>query len=173
MKGKALLVSVLALLMLLTFIAPVLAAEKVPASFSTSGAVTDLSGATINTTPSGIMHVNGALRTATATITFGGITYTGSIRVDLNFVVNPIKGTTTQYYHKMTITFPVQTGLSEIGVFEGVFTWTAEVGLTPGSIIPATMESHAVLQGSGGFEGYTFHFGRDLEKGVICWMLIH
>ena len=153
--------------MLATFVAPVFAAEKISATFIPSAVST--TGGTVNLTPSGIRHVNGAVRTATATLIIGTVVYTGSVRVDLDYIVNPIKGTTTQHYHKMTMTFPVQTGLAQEGTFEGVLTWTAELANPI-----ATLAGHAVLQGAGAFEGQTLKLSNMHTGGPFTgWLLTH
>ncbi len=173
-KMIAVLIVALALLMMFAVVAPVFAATKVSAKFTPSKVVT--AGGTTNLTPSGIMHVMGAERTGVATLVINSITYVGTIHADLNYDVDPITLTTTQHYQKMTLTFPVQTGLTEEGVFEGVLKWTASynapwVGIQ--SIIPTTMESNGVLQGSGGFEGITLHLITEPPLIQTSWALTH
>jgi len=157
MKRKILLASVVFLFvaMLATSITPVSAAEKVPVTFMPINVET--TGGTMNTTPSGIMHVTGAERTATALLTINSVLYTGSIAIDLDYTVNPLQGRLTNHYHKIMITLPIQNGMTEEGSFEGVLTWSADLGAEPGTLNPATLDLHAILQGSGAFEGYKLH----------------
>ncbi len=170
---KSILVMAMAMMAVVMIVTPVFAKASpqiVPAVFTPTNVVT--TGGTKNTTPSGIIHVNNAVRTATANLKIGNVMYVGSINVDLDYIVNPIKGTTTQHYHKMTMTFQPQNGISEEGVFTGVITWTAELGTAPGSVIPTTLAMHAVLQGSGGFEGYMLHLITEPPLVSNSWVLI-
>lgn len=167
----------LGFLLLLCLAAPVIAESprKIPVTFSTSPAVTDDTGARKVINPDGTKHVWGAVRTATAYLKIGsGPVLTGSIHVDLDFIIYPDL-TTTQHYHKMTITFLTSNNpsLTEDGVLEGVLTWKAQLTTTPPFMDPATFESHVTWQGSGAFEGYTVHMDRDPEKGTVAWALIH
>ena len=175
-KIRVIFVAAMAVAMLATFSTPVLAAEKVSAIFIPLGPVQ--TGGTTNITPSGIIHVTDAERTANAKLQIGSVWYVGSIKVSLDYVVDPIKGTTTQHYHKMTITFPIQNDLIAVGVFEGVATWTASYNapwVGTQSVIPTTLDMHGVLQGSGGFEGYTLHIIIEPIGGTLVqsgWVVI-
>ncbi len=166
---KAVLVMTIALLavaMLATYVAPVFAAEKVLVAFFPSGV--DDEGGTVNTTPSGIIQVNNAERTATANLKIGSVWYRGLILVDLDYIINPIKGSTTQHYHKIMMTFPVQNDLTEVGTFEGVLKWTVEFAN------PMGLAAHAVLQGAGAFEGQTLWISNIHTPGLITgWLLMH
>ena len=141
--------------MLATCVAPVSAVEKVPVTFMPIDVVT--TGGSGNITPSGIIHVSDAERTATALLTINFVLYTGSIAIDLDYTVNQLQGRLTNHYHKIMITFPIQNGMTEEGSFEGVLTWSADLGAEPGTLDPATLDLHATLQGSGAFEGYKLH----------------
>lgn len=168
-------VALLALALLVTYVSPVFAATKVSVVFNPAQPIVT-TGGTTKTTPSGIMHVKGAERTAVAKLKIGSDTYIGTIHVDLDYEVNPITMTTTQFYHKMRMTFPAQFDLEEEGVFEGVLKWTASynapwVGLK--SVIGATLSMHGVLQGSGGFEGCTLLVDLDAPYVSNSWLLMH
>jgi hypothetical protein len=166
-------VTLIVVVLLVTLVAPVFAKEKVSATFSTNKVKT--TGGTTVTTPSGVVHVWGAIRTANATVTYGSNLITnGSVTVDVDYIVDPMKETTTQHYHKMTIIFPVQKGLSSVGTFEGVLTWTASYTppYTPTSIISSTQDTHAVLHGSGSLDGYMLFLDKDPDKSINYWMLL-
>ncbi len=167
---KTVLVIAVALMAVAMMATPVLAApaEKVPIVFYPSG-VSD-KGGTINTTPSGIIHVNNAERTATANLKIGSVWYVGSIHVDLDYIIDPIKGSTTQHYHKITMTFSVakNPSLSQEGTFEGVLKWTVEFAN------PTGLAAHAVLQGAGAFEGQTLWISNMHNPGPLTgWLLVH
>jgi len=165
---KPILVIAVALMAVAMLATPVLAApaEKVPVVFVPSNVVT--TGGTVNTTPSGIIHVNNAERTATANLKIGSVWYRGSIHVDLDYIIDPIKGTTTQHYHKIMMTFPVQNDLTEVGTFEGVLKWTVELAN------PMGLAAHAVLQGAGAFEGQTLWISNMHNPGPLTgWLLLH
>lgn len=165
---KTVLVIAVALMAVAVLATPVLAApaEKVPVVFVPSNVVT--TGGAVNTTPSGIIHVNNAERTATANLKIGAVWYVGSIHVDLDYIIDPIKGTTTQHYHKITMTFPVQKDLTEVGTFEGVLKWTVEFAN------PMGLAAHAVLQGAGAFEGQTLWISNMHNPGPLTgWLLMH
>ena len=169
-KTMVIAVTFLALALLSTYVAPVFAANKVPVTFMPIDVVT--TGGTVNITPSGIMHVTGAERTATALLTINSVLYTGSIAIDLDYIINPLQGKLSNHYHTIMMTFPSQNDMTEEGSFEGVLTWTADLGSTPGSIDPTTIVLHGVLQGSGAFEGYTLHLIWEPQFVDSSWALI-
>jgi len=121
--------------------------KAVPAVLSISGAK-DLPVEKEWTTEGGIVHQQGIIRTAVATIKIGEVTYVGAIHAVVDKMTNTKTSLATNHYHKWTISFPVQTGLAQSGEFVGTNVWTYETN-------PTYLQGHAVLQGSGAFEGQT------------------
>ena len=67
----------------------------------------------------------------------------------------------------MMITFDPQPNLPEGGVLVGTLTWKAVL-----NDFGATFESHGVLHGSGGLEGYTLHTDKNVGEPSTQWWLI-
>jgi len=114
-----------------------------------------------------VTHVWGAKRTANAIIKIdNGPPIFGKVLVNLDYKTYP-DSTTIQRYRKMTITFDPQLNLLEGGVLVGTLTWKAVL-----SDFGATFESHGVLHGSGGLEGYTLHVDKNVGESPTHWWLI-
>lgn len=168
-KVSGITIALLAVVVLVTFAAPVMAAsqKKIAIVFGTTNIITDETEAKIVTNPNGIVHVWGAVRTADATLKIGdGPILTGSVRVDLDYIKYPDL-TTIMRYRKITVTFQTQDGLDQEGTFVGTLTWKADL-----KDFPNTFSSHATLQGSGGFEGYTMHLDKNPGEAPNQWVLI-
>lgn len=125
------------------------------------------------TTDGGITHKQGITRTVdfdtvnqlvklkiTYPTPIGEKTYIGRIQAFVDVMITKT-GVTTNHYHKWVITFPVQPGLLVEGAFEGTNKWV--IGPLPGATPPISYEGHAVLQGTGGFEGQTLSIAVDLQ----------
>ncbi len=145
-------------------------------------ALTIRTAAVQNTTPErtvisddGITHQFGIIRTVPLESTVNGVPVKnvvlkidgvpiyGAIRAEVNVMIDTKTGVTTSHYLKWTITFPVQTGVTVEGVFEGVHTYYIDTTPT------VTAAGHAVLQGSGGFEGQTLMLKMEYPPGPIVW----
>ena len=87
----------------------------------------------------------------------------GTIRAEVNVKIDTQLGVTTSHYLKWLITFPVQTGVTEAGAFEGVHTYSIDTTPT------LSGQGHAVLQGSGGFEGQTLMLKMELPPLPPVW----
>jgi hypothetical protein len=92
-----------------------------------------------------------------------GVPMYGTVRAEVNVKTDPNTGVTSTHYLKWLITFPVQPGVDVEGAFEGVHTYFVDT--TPS----VTIEGHAVLQGSGGFEGQTLMLKVVYPPGPLVW----
>jgi hypothetical protein len=92
-----------------------------------------------------------------------GVPIYGTVRAEVNVMIDPNTGVTTTHYLKWLITFPVQTGVAVEGAFEGVHTYFIDT--TPS----ISIVGHAVLQGSGGFEGQTLMLKVVFPPGPLVW----
>jgi hypothetical protein len=200
MKRKIVIISLLAILMFSLF-ATALAGTKVSAVFQATNKAMDptyyvkTTGGTLVTSESGIYHVFDAYRSGKIYLTIGSDIYVGKVAVNVDYILNTVTMTTTQHYHKMTMTFLAADNhgqtvlkdaskneqvklatLSNDATFEGVNTWTLPIsGVSWTNGIPAavgltgaTLEMHGLLHGTGDFEGYILH----LEVGTDTWIQI-
>ena len=146
---------------------PEKSAQKVPAFFVALNTVNNEADAKILIDGNGVTHVWGAERTADATIKIdNGPPIFGKVLVNLDSKTYP-DTSTIQRYRKMTITFDPQTNLPEGGVLVGTLTWKAVL-----ADFGATFESHGILHGSGGLEGYTLHVDKNVGESPTHWWLI-
>jgi hypothetical protein len=126
------------------------------------------------TTNGGITHKQGITRTVnydtvnqlvklkiTYPAPIGEKTFIGRIQALVDVMIDTKTGVTTNHYHKWVITIPVQPGIPVEGAFEGTNKWV--IGPLPGATPPISYEGHAVLQGTGGFEGQTLSIAVDLQ----------
>ncbi len=167
MKKVAVVVLAIALLMV-CFALPVMAEspKKIAVTFSLlKSATTSYTGATKIVTPSGITHWWGCTRTVPegfVVLTREGMsTLVGSLMAEVDMYINPNTAVIRNHYHKWHLYFPG-------GTFEGVNTWVAELGPN----LMATLEGHAVLQGTGIFEGQTLSLYNDPGHPLAGWLLI-
>jgi hypothetical protein len=160
MRGKAIFVSGLVLLMLLTFIAPVMAApaQKLPIVLVTSGHNISPPEKTW-TTDGGIIHSIGGVRGGPVTLKIGtGPTITGTYSESGNMVTNTKTHETIVNFNRMVCTFPD-------GSFEGAKTAKITSALINGAMTTVAQEQHGVLQGSGIYEGQTLKIEQDYVLG--------
>ncbi len=149
MNRKVLVViSAAVLLMLFPLVSPVLAApaQKFAVVLKTSGSkIADPEKAWV--TDGNISHTFGGIRGGPATLKIGANpTITGTYEETSDFNVNQKTHEMIGTFHKMLCTFPG-------GSFEG--TKVARMVLDPVTHLQIAMEQHAVLQGSGIYEGQT------------------
>jgi hypothetical protein len=155
MRGKLFFVLALVLLMLFAVL-PVMAAspKKIPVTAITSNQVTGLPEKEW-TTDGGIIHQQGRLRTGVITLTIDGqAPLVGVLSELMDFTTNTKIGELKACAHKCVFTFAG-------GSFEGVKT----LRMTSDPVTKAILEQeqHAVLQGSGAFEGCTLMLSQDWE----------
>jgi hypothetical protein len=156
MKRENIIVSLVAILMLLAVVSPVLAApaQKFPVILITQGkSITPAERAW--TTDGGIEHSFGAVRGGPVYLTIGtGPIITGTYIETGNSIINHNTGQAIVHLNNMVCTFPG-------GSFEGEKTLTSTTEIRDG--VPVTFEQsqHAVLHGSGIYEGQTLKIGYD------------
>ena len=105
----------------------------------------------------------GDVPTKNVALKIDGVPIYGTIRAEVNVKIDPNTGVTSTHYLKWLITFPVQTGVEVEGAFEGVHTYFIDT--TPS----LSIVGHAVLQGSGGFEGQTLKLSVEYPPGPVLW----
>lgn len=160
MNGKTVLASTLVLVMLLVFVAPAIAAptdgqkEAITLSWKTkSYEVID----TLNSGPIIHRHVHYVWDVKLTYVATGDfITGTALNERDVTIVPEPDGvGTQRNYRDYYSITFPVQTGLTEAGGFEGnAMIFAQNYGTTS-----ITVWTHGLFKGTGAFEGQTINAG--------------
>jgi hypothetical protein len=203
MKEKLVIVSLLAVLMLSMF-ATASAVTKVPTVFQATNKAMDpvnyvrTTGGTLVISESGIYHVFDAQRSGKIYLKIGSDNYVGTVNVNVDYILNTVTMTTTQHYHKMTMTFLAADNygqtvtkdaskqelvtlakLSSDAAFEGVNTWTLPIsGVswssgTPGNGIPAAIGlTGATLEMHGLLHGTGNFEGYilHLEVGTDSWI---
>ncbi len=177
-KLLAIISSVFIVLMLISFLAVVAAepAVRKTAEFTIrTAAVQNTAPERTVTSDDGITHQFGIIRTVplesivngnpvkNVVLKINGAPIYGTVRAEVNVMIDAKTGVTTTHYLKWLITFPVQTGVTVEGAFEGVHTYFIDT--TPS----VSVVGHAVLQGSGGFEGQTLMLKVVFPPGPIVW----
>jgi hypothetical protein len=168
MNKKIFLILTLGLLMVLTSVIPVLAVppKSVDAVlFIDVSKVQNTAPEKMWTTNGGIVHQRGIIRTVDfnldtpgATLTLGSETYVVEIHAVVNVEINTKTSTQINHYHKWTLRLPTQPGLAESGEFVGTNYWA----LTTAPLVKFT--GHAVLKGSGAFEGQILKLSVDFPN---------
>ena len=156
MKRMMILIPLLALLMLFAVVAPVLAepAQKLPVTLVTSGAFSGLPEK-IWTTDGGIIHSQGQIRGGVVTLTIGqGPAIVGTYSENGDSITNTKTHEMIINFNKMVVTFPG-------GSFEGAKTARFTSEIRNGVPVTIAQEQHAVLQGSGIYEGQTLKISQD------------
>jgi hypothetical protein len=156
MKRMMILISVLALLMLFAVVAPVLAApaQKFPVTLVTSGHTIAAPERTW-TTDGGIIHSIGGVRGGPVFLTIGTEpTIEGTYIETGNSIINTKTGETVVNFNRMVCTFLG-------GSFEGAKAMRSLSEIRNGVPVTIAQEQHAVLQGSGIYEGQTLKIGYD------------
>ena len=92
-----------------------------------------------------------------------GVPIYGTVYAEVNVKIDPNTGVTSTHYLKWLLTFPVQPGVEVEGAFAGVHTYFIDT--TPS----ISVVGHAVLQGSGGFEGQTLMLKVVFPPGPLVW----
>jgi len=156
MKKETIMVSLSAILMLLAIVTPVLAApaQKFPVTLDTKGKTIATAERTW-TTDGGIEHSFGGVRGGPVYLTIGtGPVIVGTYIEIGDSMINHKTGETIVNFHKMLCEFPG-------GSFEGAKTMRALYEIRNGVPVAVEQEQHAVLQGSGIYEGQTLKIGYD------------
>ena len=156
MKKKSIIVSMFAILMLLAVVSPAMAApaQKFPVTLDTKGKTIAPAERTW-TTDGGIIHSIGGVRGGPVFLTIDtNPTITGTYIETGNSVINTKTGETIVHFNKMVCIFP-------LGSFEGAKTMRSLSEIREGKPVTLEQEQHAVLQGSGIYEGQTLKIGYD------------
>jgi len=148
----------------------ILATPVLAVSPTSVPALLTINTAKVNNTPpewmkateGGIIQQRGIIRTVDfdisepgSTLTIGADTYVVAIHAVVDITINSKTTQMINHYHKWTITLPVQEGLDEEGMFMGTNIWSLSTDPT------LSFTGHAVLQGSGAFEGQTLKLSVD------------
>ena len=156
MKKQTFVISMVAILMLLSMVSPVLAepAQKIPITLVTKGSFSS-SAEREWTTDGDITHSFGTVRGGPVYLTIGtNPTIEGTYIETGNSVLNHKTENHIVHLHKMVCEFPG-------GSFEGAKIMTAHYEIRSGVPVTITQSQHAVLQGSGIYEGQTLKIGYD------------
>lgn len=154
MKRILLLVPILALLMLL-LASPVIAApaQKFSVSLETKGST--ITAAESRITNGDIVHTVGGVRGGPVYLTIGSDpVITGTYIETGDSVINTKTGESIVHFNTMVCDFPG-------GSFEGIKTMKSTYRLINGAMTAVEQSQHAVLHGSGIYEGQTLKIGYD------------
>ena len=177
---KAIVVIAVALMVAVMLAVPVLAApaERIPVALTVrTAAAQNTLPEKVWTTDGGIKHEQGIIRTVplesmagnppapvkNVVLKIDGVPIYGIIYAVVDVMTNTKTGVMTNHYQKWIITFPVQTGVPVEGSFEGVHTWSIDTTPT------ISGQGHAVMQGSGGFEGQTLMLKMEFPPMPVVW----
>ena len=153
-KKASIVILTLVVLMLSAVVAPTLAAspKKIPATvYINVKKAVDSAPEKMWTSDDGIIHKQGIIRTVDAGTANNNVALTiqgqdpisgGTIYAVVDIMENTKTGLLTIHYHPWIIAF-------DEGTFEGINTWTWDK--IP--LLPLNLDGHAVLQGTGAFEG--------------------
>jgi hypothetical protein len=142
--------------MLLAVVSPAMAApaQKFPVTLDTKGKTIATAERTW-TTDGGIIHSIGGVRGGPVFLTIGtGPTIEGTYIETGNSMINAKTLESIVNFNRMVCTFPG-------GSFEGAKTMRALYEIRNGLPVAIAQEQHAVLQGSGIYEGQTLKIGYD------------
>ena len=140
-----------------------------------TAAVSDTTAERIVISDDGITHKFGIIRTVplestvnnapvkNVALKINGVPIYGTVYAEVNVKIDPNTGVTSTHYLKWLLTFPVQPGVDVEGAFEGVHTYFIDT--TPS----ISVVGHAVLQGSGGFEGQTLMLKVVFPPAPLVW----
>ena len=155
MKKQTFVISMVAILMLLSMVSPVLAepAQKFSVSLETKGSM--ITPADTRTTNGGIMYSVGGARGGPVYLRIdNGPKITGEYIETAISITNTKTGESVTSFHKMVCDFPG-------GSFEGTKVARTSSEIIDGKPVIVAMEQHGVLHGSGIYEGQTLKIGYD------------